>query len=54
RIQFLNKRKRNADDYTVVEEVAEDSEVSSKDMYEYKYLASDDGHVDIDHHNPLV
>ncbi len=48
RIQFLNKRRRNdnntnADDsdVNVVEEVNDDTNVNSKDLYEYKYLAAD-------------
>ncbi|RFM24234.1 MAG: single-stranded DNA-binding protein [Candidatus Thermochlorobacter aerophilum] len=46
RIQFLNKRRRNnnnsnEEDSGVVEEYSDDSQVSSKDLYEYKYLNGD-------------
>jgi single-strand DNA-binding protein len=41
RIQFLNKRRRNDDDSGVVEEYSDDSQVNSKDLYEYKYLNGD-------------
>ncbi len=41
RIQFLNKRKRGVEDYSVVEEFSEDSQVSSDDIYEYKYLSNE-------------
>lgn len=41
RIQFLNKRRRNDDDVSVVEEINDDANVNSKDLYEYKYLAAD-------------
>jgi single-strand DNA-binding protein len=39
RIQFLNKRKKNDDDVSVVEETTD--EITGKDLYEYKYLATD-------------
>lgn len=41
RIQFLNKRKRGIEDYSVIEEFSEDSQVSSDDIYEYKYLSNE-------------
>jgi single-strand DNA-binding protein len=47
RIQFLNKRRRpdgaeEAIEHTAVEEYSDETSVSSKDLYEYKYLASDE------------
>jgi len=40
RIQFLNKRKQN-NEVEIVEETNEDTQVDSKDLYEYKYLSSE-------------
>jgi len=45
RIQFLNKRKRGTDDYSVIEEMSEDSEVNSSDLYEYRYLSNDEAQM---------
>ncbi len=41
RIQFLNKRKRDSEEFSVVEDYSEEGHVSSDDIYEYKYLSNE-------------